>query len=384
MLSATATMNVPQDQIAEMMFNMHKQCEFFAASVNYNEKDDTSYASWGSMLMHLSMVHEQQDEKKKYLKQAIEKLQRALEINPDSHTHEGELAVFSLGNAYYFEFFLEKNDSKAEASLKKAKVQFEDSMKREPGNLAYRQMLEQLDSAHEQRKAAHEHLDRLEGKSEEERKIEIRAMQTQMLVSVVDSNRKAVEADPTNAAALSELAKSLFELSMLQMRDEARATLKEGLDACQKSIAINPSESAVTWVRGVLQQAYSMVVPDASLAATLKADAQADFSKVLNAEKDSKKRDTLVKEKELLSGTMDAWMQNINAVEAESGVPAVRAAPAKKAQRSAPPPAGPAPAGAAAAGKTPGDADSSGVTLAVATVVIVGVAAAVWYFRKRE
>jgi len=42
------------------MFNMHKQCEFFAASVNYNEKDDTSYASWGSMLMHLSMVHEQQ------------------------------------------------------------------------------------------------------------------------------------------------------------------------------------------------------------------------------------------------------------------------------------------------------------------------------------
>jgi len=47
-------------------------------------------------------------------------------------------------------------------------------MKREPGNLAYRQMLEQLDSAHEQRKAAHEHLDRLEGKSEEERKIEIR------------------------------------------------------------------------------------------------------------------------------------------------------------------------------------------------------------------
>lgn len=115
-----------------------------------------------------------QDEKRKYLKQAIEKLQRALEINADSHTHEGELAVFSLGNAYYFEFFLEKNDAKAEASLKKAKVQFEESMKREPGNLAYRQMLEQLDSAHEQRKAAHEHLDRLEGKTDEEKKIEIR------------------------------------------------------------------------------------------------------------------------------------------------------------------------------------------------------------------
>ena len=54
------------------------------------------------------------------------------------------------------------------------------------------------------------------------------AMQTQMLASVVDSNRKAVEADPNNAVTLSELAKSLFELSMLQIRDEARATLKEG------------------------------------------------------------------------------------------------------------------------------------------------------------
>ena len=42
------------------MFNMHKQCEFYSHSVKYNEKDDTSYASWGSMLMHLSMVHEQQ------------------------------------------------------------------------------------------------------------------------------------------------------------------------------------------------------------------------------------------------------------------------------------------------------------------------------------
>ena len=73
--------------------------------------------------------------------------------------------------------------------------------------------------------AAHEHLSRLEGKSEEEKKIEIRNMQTQMLVSVVDGNRKAVETDPNNSVALSELAKSLFELSMLQDRDEGAAVL---------------------------------------------------------------------------------------------------------------------------------------------------------------
>lgn len=62
-----------------------------------------------------------QEEKKKYLKQAIEKLERAMELNLDSRTHEGELAIFSLGNALYFQFFLEKDDGKAEASLKAAK-----------------------------------------------------------------------------------------------------------------------------------------------------------------------------------------------------------------------------------------------------------------------
>ena len=91
-----------------------------------------------------------QDEKKKYLKQAIEKLERALELNADSRTHEGELAVFSLGNALYFEFFLEKDDTKAATSLSAAKKKFEESIKKEPNNSSFRQMIDQLDTAHEQ------------------------------------------------------------------------------------------------------------------------------------------------------------------------------------------------------------------------------------------
>jgi hypothetical protein len=94
-----------------------------------------------------------QDEKKKYLKQAIEKLDQALVLNADSRTHEGELAVFALGNALYFEFFLEKDNAKAEQSLKNAKKKFEDAIKKEPSNMSYRQMIEQLETAHEQRKA---------------------------------------------------------------------------------------------------------------------------------------------------------------------------------------------------------------------------------------
>jgi hypothetical protein len=44
----------------DMLMQMHKQCEFFAHSVQYNPRDDQAFASWGSMLMHLSMVCEQQ------------------------------------------------------------------------------------------------------------------------------------------------------------------------------------------------------------------------------------------------------------------------------------------------------------------------------------
>mmetsp|Transcript_38962 Transcript_38962/g.57272 ORF Transcript_38962/g.57272 Transcript_38962/m.57272 type:complete len:374 (+) Transcript_38962:93-1214(+) len=372
-------MNVSQEQITEMLMSMHKQCEFFAHSVQYNPRDDTSFASWGSMLMHLSMVCEQQDEKKKYLKQAVEKLERALELNQESRTHEGELAVFSLGNALYFEFFLEKNDTKAETSLKAAKLKFEESMKREPSNVSYGQMLEQLDSAREQRKAAHEHLARLEGKTEEEKKIEIRTMQTQMLISVVDGNRKAVESDPTDPVPLSELAKSLFELSMLQMRDEARITLKEALDVCQKSISINSTESAVIWVRGVLRQAYGMVTSDTDEASKMKAEAKIDFEKVMNLETDSQKRDALKKEKELLEGTMMAWMDNITSLEVGTGIKSQKAS-TKSAQRSAPPPPK---TSSASSSLSPGNkADNSGVLMVVGGVVLA--AAAVWWFTRSK
>ena len=82
-----------------------------------------------------------------------------------------------------------------------------------------------------------------------------------------------------------------------------------------------------------------------------------------------------------VTGTMEAWMQNILAVEAEMGVPVQKAAPKKQGQRSAPPPpSGPA---TASPGKA-GAAESSGVALAAVTVAVVAGVAAWLYFRKRE
>lgn len=55
------------------------------------------------------------------VKQAIEKLEKAVELKQGSRSQQGELALFTLGNAYYWDFFIEKNDAKAETSLKTAR-----------------------------------------------------------------------------------------------------------------------------------------------------------------------------------------------------------------------------------------------------------------------
>ena len=54
--------------------------------------------------------------------------------------------------ARYFAFFLEKDDKVAQGWLDKAKAKFDVARAREPTNNMYEQMIEQLGTAHEQRK----------------------------------------------------------------------------------------------------------------------------------------------------------------------------------------------------------------------------------------
>jgi hypothetical protein len=57
-----------------------------------------------------------------------------------------------LWRARYFAFFLEKDDKVAQGWLDKSKAKFEVARAREPTNNMYEQMIEQLGTAHEQRK----------------------------------------------------------------------------------------------------------------------------------------------------------------------------------------------------------------------------------------
>ncbi|EKX49361.1 hypothetical protein GUITHDRAFT_93355 [Guillardia theta CCMP2712] len=364
-------MQASQEQIAEMLMQMHQQCQFFEQRVKYDPSSAESFASWGSTLMHLAMVCEEQEAKKDYLKQSIEKLEKAYSMDDRCRTQDGELACFCLGNALYFNFFLERDDSKAESHLKCAKEKFQICVQREPTNISYKQMIDQLESAHEQRRAAHEHLARLEGKSEDERKVEIRNMQKQMLESVVENNKRAVEVEPQNAVNLAELAKSMFELAMLYQRADAIKLLREALSAIQKSIDLANDSSSV-WVRAVLKQALSIVVSNTEESSKFSSESKHDFDRVLVMERDLDKRNALKKERELLDATIQSWFEWIQECEGSAGIAQkknVGSGVSKSAVQ------------AASSSEAHTD-DASGYMVLVAGALLV--AGAVWWFSRKR
>jgi hypothetical protein len=111
-------------------------------------------------------------------------------------------------------------------------------------------------------------------------------MQVQMLESVVENNKKQVEKEPQNPAALSELAKSQFELAMLYDRSKATALLNDALSVVKKSLDMK-LDGASLWVRAVLLQALGYAAEDASDAKRQQAEARRVFDQVLTMETDS-------------------------------------------------------------------------------------------------
>eukprot|EP00285_Hemiselmis_virescens_P015324 CAMPEP_0173388816 /NCGR_PEP_ID=MMETSP1356-20130122/11035_1 /TAXON_ID=77927 ORGANISM="Hemiselmis virescens, Strain PCC157" /NCGR_SAMPLE_ID=MMETSP1356 /ASSEMBLY_ACC=CAM_ASM_000847 /LENGTH=360 /DNA_ID=CAMNT_0014345807 /DNA_START=53 /DNA_END=1135 /DNA_ORIENTATION=+ len=360
-------MQASEAQMTEMIVAMQSQCQYFRAATESNPKDDVSYANWGSMLMHLSMVSEDQTTKKKYLKEAIERLERAISLNPNSKTHEGELAYFNLGNAMYFNFFLEKDDATAESHLTKAKEKFAVAMAKEPGNPMHTQMIEQLQTAHEQRRAAHEQLARLEGKTDEEKKVEILNLQRQMLESVVDSHRKAVESNPTNAANKIELSKACFELAMLCGRNDAKKLFGEAISSVEAALQQSPLDTSAPWLHAILTQAQSYAETDKTKSRELMAKAKSEFDSVLRKEIDVTKREQLNKEKDIFNTSMQNWKEW---QDAEAKADAM-----EKANKKSP----------AAAGKgalESGNEEIGGFVVLVGVVAAVGVAA--WFLTRKR
>ena len=166
-----------------------------------NPNDDEAYANWGTLLLNLSYLSEDQDQKREYVTQCIEKIEKAINLNEDCKSSEGALAIFGLGNALFFKFFLEKDDAEADRYLERAKKNFEIAVEKDKDNLTYASMIPQISTAHEQRKATLEQLRRLEGMSEDEKQSEMKLMKEQMVENVVTNCRSRLEQDPYSVEA---------------------------------------------------------------------------------------------------------------------------------------------------------------------------------------
>lgn len=107
--------------------------------------------------------------KKEFLRDCREKLNKALKVNADSTTPDGQLAIFQLVNAFYMTFMFEESDEVAEQLLEKCKTHLKKGLKKDPTK---KDMLQQMDGAWDQRNEIQTAAKRFAGKTHEEQSSE--------------------------------------------------------------------------------------------------------------------------------------------------------------------------------------------------------------------
>jgi hypothetical protein len=126
-------------------------------------------AAWGAGLLQLSMMTDDISKKKELLRECREKLNKAIKVNADSITPDGQLAIFQLVNAFYMTFMFEESDEVAEQLLEKCKTHLKKGLKKDPSK---KEMLEQMAGAWEQRRDIQTASKRFAGKTQEEQSAE--------------------------------------------------------------------------------------------------------------------------------------------------------------------------------------------------------------------
>ena len=88
---------VPQEKFIEMIHAQNEQC---AMAVEQRPRNDQALAVWGAGLLQLAMMEDEVPKKKELLRDCREKLNKAIKVNPDAASPDGQLAIFQLVNAF--------------------------------------------------------------------------------------------------------------------------------------------------------------------------------------------------------------------------------------------------------------------------------------------
>lgn len=128
-------MDSPQSDFDRLFFFEHAR-QTAEASYSKNPLDADNLTRWGGALLELSQFQSGPD-CIRMVKEAISRLEEALEIDPKKHS-----TLWCLGNAHTSHAFLSADQDAAKACFTKATECFQQAVNEDPGNELYLKSLE--------------------------------------------------------------------------------------------------------------------------------------------------------------------------------------------------------------------------------------------------
>lgn len=126
---------MPQSDFDRLFFFEHAR-QTAEANYSKNPLDADNLTRWGGALLELSQFHNGPD-CIRMVKEAISRLEEALEIDPKRHS-----TLWCLGNAHTSNAFLSADQEAAKSSFSKATECFQQAVNEDPGNELYLKSLE--------------------------------------------------------------------------------------------------------------------------------------------------------------------------------------------------------------------------------------------------
>uniref|UniRef100_A0A7S0HAD5 Uncharacterized protein n=1 Tax=Hanusia phi TaxID=3032 RepID=A0A7S0HAD5_9CRYP len=175
--------------------------------------------------------------KKEMLRESRDKLNKAIKINPDAITANGDYAIFQLGSIFYINFLYEEDDKQAEQYFEKCKLCFSKGAKRYP----HIGPISTPDNAYEERAHIQATAKRMQGKTQQE--------QLQEYVQMVQEEHARCEQklkeNPEDTNLLMANARSMLELSQYDLMN-SRLLVEKATTQLRKCLQLERSCEVLT------------------------------------------------------------------------------------------------------------------------------------------